>query len=450
MALAHVGPRSGPHAALRAAGDPPGPARDPIRFRRVHPAAMETPRPRLAMPTVCLVQPCRLGPIGTPRGNPLSHGWWSGSTMALGRGRRATEADPVIRRTGRAGRLGGSRSPVTLARRRSSWWCGTSTTPCGTARSARDRSTSTRPGSTWCGRSTVGESSTSICSKNDPRAGPGRAGAGRAVGRVRVRPDRLVAQGRAGGPDHRGRPAASRRTSCSSTTWPSTGRRCATPSPGSRWPGPEIIEQLLGRPELAGKDDRDLTRLDQYRVLERKLADRQADRRAPTRSSSGRATSVVGVFTDARVRGGPAVRAGPPDQPAQLHQAPARPRRVRRPCSADTRRDLGLRRGPRPLRGLRDLRVLLGRRPTADALTDFLFSCRVLNMGVEQWLYDQPRAARPRRWWATWRPRSTAPTVDWITADDAVFDADGLRVRRVTRAGPAAAPPRPDGRGLRP
>ena len=46
-------------------------------------------------------------------------------------------------------------------------------------------------------------------------------------------------------------------------------------SPGIQTAGPEIIGRLLALPELSGKDDPDHTRLEQYRLLERKLADRR-------------------------------------------------------------------------------------------------------------------------------------------------------------------------------
>ncbi len=68
--------------------------------------------------------------------------------------------------------------------------------------------------------------------------------------------------------------------------------------PGIQVAGPEIIDRMLYLPELAGKDDGRLTRLRQYRVLERKLVDREA---APGSNEEFlRSCDIrVGVGTDA-------------------------------------------------------------------------------------------------------------------------------------------------------
>ena len=57
---------------------------------------------------------------------------------------------------------------------------------------------------------------------------------------------------------------------------------------------------------------------------------------------------------------------------------------------------------------------------TTGTLTDYLFSCRVLNMGVEQWLYE--RLGRPALDVVGEVAATLEGTVDWITLDDGTPD----------------------------
>ena len=137
---------------------------------------------------------------------------------------------------------------------------------------------------------------------------------------------------------------------------PSNLGEAAHYAPGLQTAGPAILDRLLDLPQLVGKDDADLTRLRQYRVLERKLVDRRtAD---GSHEEFLRSCAIrVAIHEDADGGAGPPARADAAHQPAQLHQAPAHPRGVRRHAGRPGRRGR-LRGGLRPLRRLRHLRLL--------------------------------------------------------------------------------------------
>ena len=195
--------------------------------------------------------------------------------------------------------------------------------------------------------------------------------------------------------------------------------------PGIQVAGPEVIDGLLDRPQLAGKDDRRLTRLEQYRVLERKVVDRTA---VPG-SNEGflRSCDVrIGVFTDAQ------------SEADRLFELVLRTNQLnftkRRPdrdefdrLLADTRRATGYVR-VRDRYGDYGICGFYSLDPAEKSLSDFLFSCRILNMGVEQWLYDhlgRPSVAVVGEV-ATELDTEAQGSVDWITRDEALFDAEVL------------------------
>ncbi len=214
-------------------------------------------------------------------------------------------------------------------------------------------------------------------------------------------------------------------------------------SPGIQTAGPEIIGRLLALPELSGKDDRAHTRLAQYRLLERKLADRRVGE--DTNEAFLRSCDIrVGVHHD------------PDAEKDRLFELVNRTNQLnftkRRPdrdsfeaMVADPRYDVGYvrvrdRYGDYGICGFYSVARHEG------TLVDFLFSCRVLNMGVEQWLYE--KLGRP----AVSVVGETASTleapVDWITEDTGEADCFPAPVRgRGTRPeqGPVAAEQDPDG-----
>jgi FkbH-like protein len=207
--------------------------------------------------------------------------------------------------------------------------------------------------------------------------------------------------------------------------------------PGIQVAGPDIIDELLGRPQLAGKDDRDLTRLEQYRVLERKRSDRAA---APgTNEAFLRTCDIrIGVFTDAESEGDRLFELV--NRTNQLNFTKRRPDRQEFDALlADTRRITGYVR-VRDRYGDYGICGFYALDPEGGALSDFLFSCRILNMGVEEWLYDH--LGRPALSVvgdvASSLEAPTLRPVDWITRDDALFDGVG-----VARPGTAGAPTQP-------
>jgi len=192
--------------------------------------------------------------------------------------------------------------------------------------------------------------------------------------------------------------------------------------PGIQVAGPELVDRLLSLPELFGKDDRELTRLQQYRVLERKLVDRVAasgSNEAFLRSCAIR----IGVFTDA---GSEADRLFElVNRTNQLNFTKRRPSRAEfDELLSDTRRVSGY---VRVLDRYGDYGIcgFFSLAPDGAVLSDFLFSCRILNMGVEQWLYGHlGRPALTVVGEVASSLKEATPEVDWIVRDEAAFDAE--------------------------
>jgi FkbH-like protein len=152
--------------------------------------------------------------------------------------------------------------------------------------------------------------------------------------------------------------------------------------------GPAAIDDLLSQPQLKGKDDRGLSRLRQYQLLERKAVDRSATEDSnedflrscdihvqlgeDCERESARLVELMNRtnqlnFTKRRVTA--------EEWDAML----ADERRVTRYVRVRDRY------GDYGICGLYSLRE--------GQLTDFVFSCRILHMGVEQWIYN--RLGRP-------------------------------------------------------
>ncbi len=157
-------------------------------------------------------------------------------------------------------------------------------------------------------------------------------------------------------------------------------------APGIQTAGPEIIGRLASLPQLAGKDDRGLTRLHQYRMLEQKLVDRQA-----TTSSNEaflRSCDIHAVLSSDTAK-----------EVDRLFELVHRTNQLnftkRRPTRPEFEAMLA---DPRYRTGYLQVRDRYGEYGICGfysldrsdgSLIDFLFSCRILNMGVEQWLYSQ-------------------------------------------------------------
>ena len=188
-------------------------------------------------------------------------------------------------------------------------------------------------------------------------------------------------------------------------------------APGLQTAGPEILDRLLDLPQLAGKDDRALARLAQYRVLERKLVDRQAadgSHEAFLRSCAIRVAVHEGA--DATLA-----------ELDRLHELTLRTNQLnftrRRPTREAFAAQLA---DPAAVSGFVSARDRYGDYGicgfysldrASGVLTDFLFSCRVMSMGVEPWLYQ--RLGRPDLTTDADTDTGTLDVVvDWITLDD--------------------------------
>jgi len=217
--------------------------------------------------------------------------------------------------------------------------------------------------------------------------------------------------------------------------------------PGIQVAGPGIIHRLLSLPELAGKDDRQLSRLHQYRVLEQRLTDRVAT--PGSNEEFLRSCDIrVGVFTDPESEADRLFELV--NRTNQLNFTKRRPAREEFDAMlADTRRSSGYvrvrdRYGDYGICGFFSLSPHHGPRDggasDGGVLPDFLFSCRLLNMGVEQWLYDF--LGRPPVTQAGEVASPLEGSVDWITRDDALFDAEAAR--SVGRPGAGTTGGQPD------
>lgn len=189
-------------------------------------------------------------------------------------------------------------------------------------------------------------------------------------------------------------------------------------APGIQTAGPDILDGLLALPELTGKADSGRSRLEQYRVLERKVADRQAadvDNDAFLRSCD----ITVGVFYDTETERDRLYELV--HRTHQLNFTKRRPTREQfEAMLADPFHETGYVR-VRDRYGTYGVCGFYSRSPDG-ALEDFLFSCRVLHMGVEQWLYAH--LGRPELSIVGEVAATLDGSVDWVTLDNDACEVD--------------------------
>lgn len=205
-------------------------------------------------------------------------------------------------------------------------------------------------------------------------------------------------------------------------------------APGLQTAGPEILDDLLDHSQVAGKDDTDLTRLAQYRILERKLIDRAATEGDGEEDSTNedflRSSDIhVVVHTDTA------------SQHDRLHELSLRTnqlnftkRRLDQEEFAALLGDPGVDCGYLEVRdryGHYGICGFYAVDRAAHRLVDFLFSCRILNMGVEQWLYAS--LGRPALDIVGDVVSTLDGDVDWITVDQATTDVEAPAI--TTRTG---------------
>ena len=209
-------------------------------------------------------------------------------------------------------------------------------------------------------------------------------------------------------------------------------------SPGVQTAGPEIIGRLLALPGLHGKDDRELSRLRQYQLLERKVADRRSAT-GPNDAFLRECDIRVGVFHDAEAEFERLYELF-----TRTHQLNFTKRRLDRDQFRSLLADPQVETGYVQVRDRYGEYGICGfyARSSDDAgLLDLLFSCRVLHMGVEQWLYAQ--LGRPPVSPVGEVASSLEGDVDWITLDNAAFRTDGadaaVRPRAASTTGATSA-----------
>jgi len=188
-------------------------------------------------------------------------------------------------------------------------------------------------------------------------------------------------------------------------------------NPGLNVASEQIIPTLLAHPQFAGKDDSGLTRLAQYKMMEQRKSD--ASHSGASEDDFLRQSGIK-VFIDYDLEGNV-------DRCVELINRTNQLNFTKRRLSPDTeqaKREF--------LQELRDTRVQGGLIHCRDKYGDhgyvglyltsegryirhFLFSCRVLGMGIEQWLYQ--RLGKP---WMQIEgevlsdPRDERRNIDWI------------------------------------
>lgn len=206
-------------------------------------------------------------------------------------------------------------------------------------------------------------------------------------------------------------------------------------APGLQVAGPDILPQLLENPWLFGKPDPELSRLHHYKLLEQRVEAATGDNLAFLRASA------IRVVIDYDVE-------------AQLDRAVELVNRTNQLNFTKTRLPEDPAAAREGLRAaVRDFGVLAGLVRVADrfgdhgivglfvlrpgeAILHFCFSCRVMGMGVEQYIYA--RLGRPPL--TVVGPVAAAletPSVDWITeaAPDGTPQPPPLLDRIVLRGG---------------
>lgn len=198
--------------------------------------------------------------------------------------------------------------------------------------------------------------------------------------------------------------------------------------------GPEIITTLLDHPLLIGKDDADLTRLAQYKLLERRQGDQHAaggDNAAFLRKSGIK----LSIETDIR---------GHLDRAIELinrtNQLNFTKKRLPEDPEAARAALLEQIEPYYVSAGLIRVTDLYGDYgycgfycQTSQTLTHFCFSCRILGMGVERWLYRHLGRPRIAVTGEVLTDLDEPGEIDWI--DFSAFGGESPASARVTRLG---------------
>ncbi len=192
-------------------------------------------------------------------------------------------------------------------------------------------------------------------------------------------------------------------------------------APGLQTAAPDIISHLLVLPQLRGKDDAKLSRLAQYRLLQNRLADREKS--AVSNEEFLRSCDIrVELASDCSAEGPRLL-----ELINRTNQLNYTKRRLGEDEFAtllsDPERTTGYvrvqdRYGDYGICGFYSVK--------AGVLTDFLFTCRILHMGVENWLYQLLETPVVDVVGEVATPLDPTLGIDWINTDNADRGADGL------------------------
>lgn len=150
--------------------------------------------------------------------------------------------------------------------------------------------------------------------------------------------------------------------------------------------GPEIIDGLLSLPQLVGRDDPTLERLTRYKLLEQKAVDRE--------NTEGSNEDFLRSCNIRVVVGVDCLAEQPFERISELIERTNQLNFTKR--RLDDEELVALLSDPTNFSGYVSVSDRFGDYGMCGfysvhdgQLTDFLFSCRILNMGVEQWIYEQ-------------------------------------------------------------
>jgi FkbH-like protein len=182
---------------------------------------------------------------------------------------------------------------------------------------------------------------------------------------------------------------------------------------GIQTAGPDLIGALLSLEQLKGKDDRALSRLGQYRLLEQKAADKAVT--AGSNDDFLRSCNIeVYLGTDCLAES---------ERLVELINRSNQLNYTKHRVTVEEFRAMLT----EPGRETRCVRVtdrygdygICGIFSVLDGqLTDYVFSCRILHMGVEQWLYQHLGRPRLSVVGEVSTPIERSGPIDWITLID--------------------------------
>jgi FkbH-like protein len=188
-------------------------------------------------------------------------------------------------------------------------------------------------------------------------------------------------------------------------------------SPELQIAGPEIISQLLDLPQLRGKDDRALSRLAQYRQLQAKVADRWS---ADVSNEEFLRDCDVRVEIERDCDAEASRLLELVNRTNQLNYTKSRLTEAELDgLVADAAVDVGL---VRVVDRYGDYGICGFFAVQGDVVRHFAFSCRILHMGVENWVYQHLGCPRLEVVGDVATPIEPSRAIDWVNAGDGAHE----------------------------